>query len=325
MDAIKLLKDDHKTVNELFRRFERSGDEAYETKREVVARIVEELSVHAAIEEQVLYPAIRAEVPSTETMTLEALEEHHIVKWTLSELDGMDPHDERFDAKVTVLIESVRHHVEEEEGDLFPKVRDGLSRKRLDQLGDELRQAKKVAPTRPHPRLPDAPPLNVLTGAAGIADRVSEKVMNTARSALDFANPLSSSDDEPAKVTQVKTKASKAVKATKKTGAAAAKKASKATAKVSKATKAPARKAPSKRTSTAAAKTTAKRTAKKATRTATKTATKAKATTVRKAKAATRTAKTAASNGSRTASNGARTAKRTTKKATKRARATAAR
>src|SRR5689334_19972179 len=105
MNAITLLKADHKTVAELFRRFERAGDDAHKTKRDIVDRIIEELAVHAAIEELVFYPAVRAEVRGVEADTLEALEEHHIVKWTLSELDGMDPRDERFVAKVTVLIE----------------------------------------------------------------------------------------------------------------------------------------------------------------------------------------------------------------------------
>src|SRR5579885_2157306 len=111
MDAITLLKADHKTVEQLFKRFEKAGDNARAEKRSIVDRIIEELAVHAAIEEQVVYPVIRATVEGSEDMTLESLEEHHIVKWVLSELEGMSPEDERFDAKVTVLIENVRHHV----------------------------------------------------------------------------------------------------------------------------------------------------------------------------------------------------------------------
>src|SRR4029079_19256373 len=123
MDAITFLRSDHKAVQQLFQRFEKAGDHAYTEKRAVVDQIIEELSVHAAIEEQVFYPVARATVPDTEDMALESLEEHHIVKWLLSELVGLDPTNERFDAKVTVLIENVRHHVEEEESDFFPKVR----------------------------------------------------------------------------------------------------------------------------------------------------------------------------------------------------------
>src|SRR4051812_46995597 len=104
MDAIRMLKDDHRTVEQLFRRFEKAGAGAYTQKRDVVDRIIEELSKHAALEEQLFYPVARATVPDTDDVVLENLEEHHVVKWVLSELDGMDPHHERFDAKVTVLI-----------------------------------------------------------------------------------------------------------------------------------------------------------------------------------------------------------------------------
>src|SRR4029450_4881581 len=142
MDAITLLKDDHKTVEQLFRRYEKAGDRAHAEKRNLVDRFTEALSVHAAIEEQVFYPVVRATVPGTEDMTLESLEEHHIVKWVLSELQNLDADAERFDAKVTVLMENVRHHIGEEEGDLFPQVRDGLGRKALNVLGDALEEAK---------------------------------------------------------------------------------------------------------------------------------------------------------------------------------------
>ena len=154
MDAITLLKDDHKTVEALFKRFERAGDDAYVLKREIVDTIIEELSVHASVEEQVFYPATRATVPAVEDVALESLEEHHIVKWVLSELEKMDPKDERFDAKVKVLMENVRHHVEEEEDEYFPKVRDELGRNALNDLGDAMQRAKK---DRSHPAAPAVP------------------------------------------------------------------------------------------------------------------------------------------------------------------------
>lgn len=177
MDAITLLKDDHKTVEKLFKRFEKAGDRAYAEKRKIVDQIIEELSVHAAIEEQLFYPATRDAVPEVEDIALESLEEHHIVKWVLSELEGMEPDDERFVAKVSVLIENVRHHVEEEEGEYFPMVRAELGRNVLRELGDAMEAAKKGAPTRPHPRLPDTPPMNLLVGGpAAIVDRVRRSV-----------------------------------------------------------------------------------------------------------------------------------------------------
>lgn len=159
-----MLKNDHKVVERLFKQFEKAKKaDDDDTKVEVVGRIIEELAVHTSIEEQVFYPAIREELPETEDDVLEGLEEHHIVKWTLSELEHLGPGDERFDPKVTVLIESVRHHVEEEEGDLFPEVRKALGRKRLGQIGASMEQAKETAPTRPQPQAPDTPPANVST------------------------------------------------------------------------------------------------------------------------------------------------------------------
>jgi iron-sulfur cluster repair protein YtfE (RIC family) len=122
-----------------------------------VDQIIEELSVHAYIEEQLFYPEARAAVPETEDHVLESLEEHHIVKWVLEELRGMDPEDERFDAKVTVLMENVRHHVKEEEQDWFPEVRKGLGRKQLQELGDRMAKAKTEAPRQPRPTAPDEP------------------------------------------------------------------------------------------------------------------------------------------------------------------------
>jgi hemerythrin superfamily protein len=185
MDAITFLRNDHDTVEQLFKRFERAGDRAYVEKRLIVDRIVEELSVHTVIEEQVFYPVARATAPGAEDVTLESLEEHHIVKWVLSELAGLDPRDERFDAKVTVLIENVRHHVAEEEKELFPKLRSELSRTALGDLGDALAEAKKSAPTRPHPRLADVPPANAVAGAvAAWIDYVGDNISGFAQGGI---------------------------------------------------------------------------------------------------------------------------------------------
>ncbi len=148
-DAIVLLKNDHKTVERLFKEFEKAGSNAYVTKRKIVDSIIEELTVHAHIEEELFYPAAREAAPDTKDHVLESVEEHHVVVWMLSELQGMDPQDERFDAKVTVLIENVRHHVEEEEEEWFPDVRAAMGRKRLQELGQRMLHAKPSAPRDP--------------------------------------------------------------------------------------------------------------------------------------------------------------------------------
>jgi hemerythrin superfamily protein len=185
MDAISMLKNDHKAVEQLFRRYTRAGDRAFVEKRAIVDRIIEELSVHAAIEEQLFYPAVRATVPDAEALGLESLEEHHVVKWVLSEIDGMTPEDERFDAKVTVLISNVRHHVEVEEGELFPMVRKELGPRALSDLGEAMAGARRIAPTHPHPRAPDSPPGNLIVGAAaGVIDRMADTLNGLAQGAM---------------------------------------------------------------------------------------------------------------------------------------------
>jgi CBS domain-containing protein/hemerythrin-like domain-containing protein len=152
VDAIALLKDDHRVVKDLFRQFERTGPRGNKTKRRLVDRMIEELSVHASIEEEIFYPEARTAVAKAEEDVLEAYEEHHIVEWTLSELRNMQPNDERFDAKVSVLIELVREHIKQEEGDLFPQVRKALSRSELQELGERMEEGKKSAPRQPQPR-----------------------------------------------------------------------------------------------------------------------------------------------------------------------------
>jgi hemerythrin superfamily protein len=181
MDAITLLKQDHKTVKQLFARFDKAGERANQEKREIVDKVIEELSVHAAIEEQIFYPAVREAVAETKDDVLESLEEHHVVKWLLSELEDLDPKAERFTAKVTVLKENVLHHAEEEETELFPLVRAGMGRKALQELGERLEEAKKTVPRRPHPKAPDEPPANLVVGpVTGLADKARSRLRRRA-------------------------------------------------------------------------------------------------------------------------------------------------
>lgn len=149
MDAIVLLREDHKTVEKLFKRFEKTEDEDKAERREIADTVIEELTVHAWIEEQLFYPAAREAAPDTTDHVLESVEEHHAVVWMLSELKDMDPADERFKAKMSVLMENVRHHVEEEEKDWFPDVRKAMGRNRLTELGERMEAEKANAPRDP--------------------------------------------------------------------------------------------------------------------------------------------------------------------------------
>src|SRR4051812_48280590 len=148
-DAIVMLKDDHKEILRTFRDFENAGDDALKTKGKLVDRMIELLTVHTYIENEVMYPRVRELVPELEDDVLESYEEHHVADVLVMELSAMKPDDERFTAKATVLIESVRHHIEEEEQEWFPQVRDALGRKTLQQLGAEMAQARTKAPRRP--------------------------------------------------------------------------------------------------------------------------------------------------------------------------------
>jgi hemerythrin superfamily protein len=148
-DAIVMLKDDHKQIRRLFTDFEKAGDQAYAAKGALVDRMIALLTQHTYLENEIMYPRVRALMPQLEDDILESYEEHHVADVLVVELSAMKPKDERFTAKTTVLIENVTHHVEEEEQDWFPKVREGLGRKVLQELGAEMAEARKTAPTRP--------------------------------------------------------------------------------------------------------------------------------------------------------------------------------
>lgn len=147
-DAIVILREDHKQVRALFREFQ--GKEVTRARKgQIVAKVVELLTVHTSIENEVMYPEVRRLLPELEDDVLESYEEHHVADVLVMELSTMEPSDERFDAKTTVLIESVTHHMDEEETDWFPKVRKGLGRTQLRELGEQLLAAKERAPRSP--------------------------------------------------------------------------------------------------------------------------------------------------------------------------------
>ena len=147
-DAIVILKADHKEVRALFREFEKSTT-TKARKGTIVKKVIELLTVHTYIENEVMYPEVRRLLPDLEDDVLESYEEHHVADVLVMELAALKPGDERFEAKTTVLIENVRHHMDEEEQDWFPKVRDGLGRNQLQDLGAQLLEAKRRAPRSP--------------------------------------------------------------------------------------------------------------------------------------------------------------------------------
>lgn len=174
MDATRLLEQDHRTVEELFAKFE--GVEDTDEKGPIVDEIVKELSIHAAIEEEVFYPAVR-EATGDQGMVEHSLEEHQEVKELLKDLDQMSPSDPGYHQKVQAVIADVREHVQEEEGEMFPKFRDAISTVQLEEIGRKLEDAKSHAPTRPHPKAPNTPPGNKVAGMpAAVIDRTKDKL-----------------------------------------------------------------------------------------------------------------------------------------------------
>jgi hemerythrin superfamily protein len=139
-DAIDILMADHKKVKALFKQFAKldEGDEA--EKQEIVAQICQELTVHASIEEEIFYPAVREEIEEPDLMD-EALVEHAGAKDLIAQLKQMSPGDDLYDAKVTVLGEQIDHHVEEEEGEMFPKAK--KAKVDLEALGTQLTERKE--------------------------------------------------------------------------------------------------------------------------------------------------------------------------------------
>lgn len=148
-DAIVLLKQDHREIKAVFAQFEKAGRNATKTKGDLVTKMIRLLTVHTYIENEVMYPEVRRLLPNLEDDVLESYEEHHVADVLVTELMTLSPDAERFDAKTTVLIENVTHHIAEEEQAWFPKVRAGLGRKQLSELGERLLEAKAKAPHSP--------------------------------------------------------------------------------------------------------------------------------------------------------------------------------
>jgi iron-sulfur cluster repair protein YtfE (RIC family) len=147
MNAFELLKQDHEKVSGIFEKLEPTTERALKTREELFTQLKTELDIHAEVEEQIFYPAIK-EAEETRDITLEAFEEHAVVKTLLAELEAEAKDTEEWKAKLTVLKENVEHHVEEEEGEMFPKAKKVLSKEQIEELGTEMQEAKKRLQSR---------------------------------------------------------------------------------------------------------------------------------------------------------------------------------
>lgn len=181
LDAVELLIADHRTVEQLFQQLElASKTSAVENQRDLAQRLVRDLSVHAAAEEQVLYPALRRSLDDGERLADEGIAEHGELRQLLADLDGAQPHDDRFFPGFRRVMEIVRAHAAEEETTVLPRLREALGQEQLYELAEALSNAKRLAPTRPHPHAPARPPGNIVVGAAAsLADRTRDVIRDT--------------------------------------------------------------------------------------------------------------------------------------------------
>lgn len=143
MEATALLKKDHAKVKELFKKFEGTGERAEQAKQRLFNEIKSQLDAHAAVEEELFYPAMQT-VRSKEVqeMVLEAIEEHKVVKTLLQEIAELTPANDEFDAKMKVLMENVEHHADEEEEEMFPQAEEHLSDQRRAEIGEQMQSRK---------------------------------------------------------------------------------------------------------------------------------------------------------------------------------------
>ena len=173
-NVIDELMTDHREVEEIFGRIEAlpSGDK----DRKVYAdQATMELVRHSVAEEEYLYPAVREHLVNGNTMADREIDDHAGAEQIMKDLESCDAGDAEFDRLVGRLMSEVRAHIADEEENLFPQLRTACTPQMLDELGDKVRLAKKLAPTRPHPSAPDTPPANkLLAPGAGLVDRMRD-------------------------------------------------------------------------------------------------------------------------------------------------------
>ena len=179
MDAIKFLTRQHRRVESLFSRYERSPGKA----EELFGLIERALVPHAIIEETYVYPMLKERVPGGQARTEHAIDEHSKIERLLKDMAGMDKRTSEFDQNMRFIIDAVSHHVQEEEqdGGLFDLLRNHMTKAELETLGRTLRIAMDMTPTRAHPLAPDRPPGNIVVGLPmAVIDRLRDRISGRA-------------------------------------------------------------------------------------------------------------------------------------------------
>ncbi|MDQ3945337.1 MAG: hemerythrin domain-containing protein [Actinomycetota bacterium] len=179
-DAISVIEKDHRTVDAMFNDYETVIDEA--RKEEVAPRIVRELSIHAALEEMLVYPVVRLKVDGGDDMVDHAVEEHQEAKRLLADIEKAGSGSQR-DQLMKELAGSIREHIAEEEGDVLPRLRECVDAERLEQMGTLMERSRGLMPTHPHPMVPGTAAAQLLAGPlASVADHIRDFVDSLRRS-----------------------------------------------------------------------------------------------------------------------------------------------
>lgn len=174
-DVIDILANDHRQVDQLFGELERINARDRAKRQELTDRLVMALIPHLVAEEAEVYPVIKAK--GRATWAERAIREHAEAEETMKHLDRLRSEDPHFDEELTTLRRQIRKHIEEEESEIFPYMRESFSPAELMEYGDKVEACKKKGPTRPHPLAPDEPPLDRIVGrVAGVFDRVRDAV-----------------------------------------------------------------------------------------------------------------------------------------------------
>jgi hemerythrin superfamily protein len=173
-DLISVIVTDHREVEQIFQELE-SRQGTPEHRRDLADHVITELVRHSVAEEQYMYPAARRYLENGDELADHELEEHAEAEQVMKQLEGVPADDPRFDQLLGDLMKDIRHHIKDEEEDLLPKLQQACSAEDLRDLGEKVVNAKKIAPTRPHPAAPDKPPANrILNPGAGLIDRLRD-------------------------------------------------------------------------------------------------------------------------------------------------------
>ena len=176
-DVIEILVHDHREVEEMFKELESlrgaSSEEDKKRRKELTEDVTIELVRHSVAEEVLVYPMVEDKVSKEEAE--HAREEHAEAEETLQKLEKLDADDPKFDDELTELMQEIRHHIEDEEGEMFAHMRESIAEDELRNLGGRVEAFKKVAPTRPHPNVPnEALPRTAAGPAASLFDRMRD-------------------------------------------------------------------------------------------------------------------------------------------------------